>query len=75
MYIGPGATVKNSVVGPHVSIEAGATVEGAVLQDSIVFAEGRVEHAVLKDSIIGREAAVNGQAKIVNIGDHSEITT
>lgn len=73
VYIGPGATVKNAVVGPHVSIEAGATVTGAVLRNSIVFAEGRVEHAVLKDSIIGREAAVNGRLKRVNIGDHSGI--
>lgn len=74
VYIGPGATVENSVVGPHVSIEAGAEVSGSVVRDSIVFAEGRVEQSVLRDSIVGRSAAAKGRARVVNIGDHSEIT-
>ena len=73
VYIGPGATVKGSVVGPHVSIEAGAEVTGSVVRDSIVFAEGRVEQSVLRDSIVGRHATAKGRARVVNIGDHSEI--
>lgn len=73
VYIGPGATVKGSVIGPHVSIEAGAEVTDSIVRDSIVFSEGRVKQAVLRDSIVGREALAEGQARVVNIGDHSEI--
>lgn len=73
VYIGPGATVKDSVVGPHVSIEAGAEVSGSILRDSIVFSDGRVEQSVLRDSIVGRSAVAEGKARVVNIGDHSEI--
>jgi glucose-1-phosphate thymidylyltransferase len=73
VYIGPGAMVDGSVVGPNVSIEAGATVRNAVVQDSIVFAEGRVENAVLGDSIVGRHAVVDGTVESVNVGDHSAI--
>lgn len=73
VYIGPGATVKNSVVGPNVSIEAGAEVDGAVLRDSIIFREALVERSVLKDSLVGRHAEVRDEAGIVNIGDHSVI--
>jgi glucose-1-phosphate thymidylyltransferase len=73
VYIGPGATVKDSVVGPHVSIEAGAEVSGSILRDSIVFSDGRVEQSVLRDSIVGRSAVAEGKARVVNIGDHSEV--
>ena len=74
VYIGPGATVEDSVVGPHVSIEAGAEVSSSILRDSIVFSDGRVEQSVLRDSIVGRSAVAEGKARVVNIGDHSELT-
>jgi glucose-1-phosphate thymidylyltransferase len=73
VYIGPGATVKDSVVGPYVSIEAGAEVRESVLRDSIVFSKARVQRAVLQDSLIGQNATVNGQRQRLNVGDHSEI--
>jgi glucose-1-phosphate thymidylyltransferase len=71
VYIGPGAVVKNSVVGPNVSIEAGARVENAVVRDTILFADAHVENIVLTDSLVGQHAAVHGHPSIVNIGDHS----
>ena len=72
VYIGPGATVEGSVVGPHVSIEAGAEVIDSIVRDSIIFSEGCVKQSVLRDSIVGREALAEGKARVVNIGDHSE---
>jgi glucose-1-phosphate thymidylyltransferase len=71
VYVGPGAVVRGSVVGPNVSIEAGATVEGSVLRDTVVFAEARVEGSVLHDSLVGHHAAVRGVAGTLNIGDHA----
>ncbi|MEX0821557.1 MAG: sugar phosphate nucleotidyltransferase [Rhodothermales bacterium] len=73
VYIGPGARVVDSVVGPHVSIEAGATVNRSVLTRTIVFAEALVEGAVLDDSIVGQHARVTPSARVVNVGDHSEV--
>lgn len=73
VYVGPGARVKNAVVGPYVSIESDAVVENAVVRDSIVFARARVENVVLKDSLIGRDAGLSGQPDSINIGDHSEV--
>jgi glucose-1-phosphate thymidylyltransferase len=74
VYVGPDATVRGSVVGPNVSIESGAHVEGAVLEDSIVFQHGHVEDAVLQDSIVGRHAVAQACTGTVNIGDHSAIS-
>ncbi|MEX0747136.1 MAG: sugar phosphate nucleotidyltransferase [Rhodothermales bacterium] len=73
VYIGPGARVSHSVVGPNVSIEANANVRGSILRDSIVFAHAKVENAVLTNSLIGQHADIRPPAGRMNVGDHSEI--
>ncbi len=73
VYIGPGARVTNAVVGPYVSIEAGAQIENAVVRGSILFAGAVVENAVLEDSLIGQYATVSETPRVVNIGDHSTL--
>ena len=71
VYFGAGARVTNSVVGPNVSLEAGAEVSGSVVRDSILFSGARVEGSILKDSLIGRDAVVALGPQKLNIGDHS----
>ncbi len=71
VFIGAGARVVHSVVGPHVTLEAGAVVEESVVRDSILFEGATVRQSVLEHSVVGRYAEVKGQAGIVNIGDHS----
>ena len=71
VYIGPGATVTGSVVGPYVSIEEGAQITHSVVRDSIVFAHASVENAVLAESFVGVHAEVRGGPRTVNVGDHS----
>lgn len=73
VYLGPGVRVEGSVIGPYTSIEEGAKVSNAVVQNSILFENSSVGDAVLDDSLIGRHASVHDQEQVVNIGDHSEI--
>ncbi len=73
VYIGPGARVVDSVVGPYVSIEAGADVRRCIIERSIVFSHAVMRGAVLTDSLVGRYAHVHPDARILNIGDHAEI--
>jgi len=73
VYIGPGATLDGAVVGPNVSVEAGATVRNSVVRDSIVFPHGNVDASVLHDSIVGRHATVTATTGTVNVGDHSDV--
>lgn len=73
VYIGDGVTIKNSTIGPNVSIEAGAVVEESTLTDTIVNAGGHVRQSVLTNSTIGEHAIasyINGE---VHIGDHSKV--
>lgn len=73
VYVGPGATITESVVGPHVSVEAGATIRRSVLSDSIVFGEAVVSDVVLHASLVGRNAEVSPAPKEINVGDHSTV--
>lgn len=73
VYIGPGALVSGSVVGPHVSIESGAQVSDSVIQDSIIFSDAQVDHAMLRDSLVGRHATIKGHVQRINVGDHTQL--
>ena len=73
VYLGPGAKVVNSVVGPHASVEAGAVVEGSVVRDSIVFAKGKVQGSVLAGSLVGQSAVVVNATGPLNVGDHATV--
>lgn len=73
VFLADGVQLEKAVIGPNVSIEAGATVRNAVIQNSILFSEARVRDVVLDGSLIGRQAEVIGTCGTVNVGDHSEI--
>jgi len=73
VYIHPEAIVEASVLGPHTAIEAGCEVRGSVVQNSILEKKSIVENSILNSSLIGQNARVEGEARSVNIGDHSEL--
>jgi glucose-1-phosphate thymidylyltransferase len=73
VYAGPGARIANSIVGPNVSISAGATVEDSVLRDCIVGEGAQLSSAVLTDSIIGSNAAIQWRPRRLNVSDYSQV--
>lgn len=73
VFIGEGAVVRGSVVGPYAAIHGGAQVIGSVVQNSIVFGEAVVEASALDDALIGHHARVRGYAGPLNIGDHATV--
>jgi glucose-1-phosphate thymidylyltransferase len=74
VYIGKGAQISSSIIGPNVSVEAGARIDRSVLKDSIIFSDATVSGAVLSDSLIGQNAIVSLDGKSMNVGDHSEVS-
>ena len=71
--IDPTAIVEHSIVGPFVSVAAGATVRDSVVRDSILNANSLVERSLLSGSLIGEGAVVKGNFQRLNVGDSSEI--
>jgi len=73
VYIAPSATVRHSIIGPHVSIADDAVVQRAVVRHSIINQGAHVEEILLSDSIIGERAVVGGKYTRLNVGDSSEM--
>ena len=75
VHIDPTAQVVDAIIGPHVSIGAGARVHRSDVSNSIVGEQATVEGIVIKDSLVGFQAVVKGLAYHLNVGDQSEITS
>ena len=74
VYIAEGAIVENCVLGPYVSVEAGAHITNSIVRDSIIFESAHVKDSVLHDSMIGANSVVTGQSSRLNIGDFSNLS-
>ncbi len=72
-FIGEGAKVINSVIGPHVSVGEGTTIEGSILKNCLIQHNSSLENQVLKDSMIGSFANIRQQAKDLSVGDFTSI--
>lgn len=73
VFIAPGAKIRNSVVGPFVSVEKDARIISSVVRDSIVFEGALVEGAVLANSIVGAHSTVKPSVSALNVGDHTSV--
>ena len=67
------AVVENCILGPHVSVAAGAQLRHAVVRDSIINENATVEDIMLESSVVGVNAVVRGGYRRVNVGDSSEV--
>jgi glucose-1-phosphate thymidylyltransferase len=72
-FIGDDVVLQNSVVGPNVSIEAGAVVVNSVVRNSIVRPGVKVTDAVIDNSMLGERAVVSGKALDLSLSDDSTI--
>jgi len=73
VHIDKGAVVRDSILGPHVSVAAGSVVSQSIVSDSIINANNEVRNMVLKSSILGHSVHLHGEPRRMNIGDHSLI--
>ncbi len=71
--IDPAAEIKNSVIGPFVSIGPGCVIESSVIRNSIVENDSRIITAVLDGSLVGRSVEIRGTPDEVNIGDNASL--
>ena len=73
VYIDDSAKVVNSIVGPYVSIAAGAIVQDSIIQNSIINQNAHLQSVALHNSLLGDHATVQGDFRELNAGDMSEI--
>ena len=71
--IADGVIIKNSSVGPHVSIGLNSELLNSSVSCSIIQQNSKIRNAKLQNSMIGNNCIYDGSAKEINIGDFSEL--
>jgi glucose-1-phosphate thymidylyltransferase len=73
VYIEDDVAIRDSRIGPNVSIGSGSVIEGSELRDTIVGFHSRIRQCELHDSVIGDHVLLDGVRGDVSVGDHSEV--
>ena len=73
VYIADTALIKNSVIGPFVSIANGSQINRAIIQDTIINENAKVDNVLLNESLIGENTIVIGRYSRLNVGDSSQV--
>jgi len=73
VFIGAGAKIHNSVIGPGVSIGEGTVVANSKVENSLIQCNTKIENATLSNSMIGNYVQVKNYSGEVSLGDYSEI--
>lgn len=72
-YIGENVAIKNSVIGPHVSLAEGSVVENSVVRNSIVQTNAMISNAVIADSMLGHFSKYESKADELSISDYTTL--
>lgn len=73
VFIEDGAQIKNSIIGPFVSIGKNTTIKNSIVKNSIINENANIQEASISECMIGKNATVKGAPKKLNIGDASEV--
>jgi glucose-1-phosphate thymidylyltransferase len=71
--IGAGCNIKNSIIGPNVSIGENTTIDYSIVKNSIIGSYSNLFDIVLDDSVIGSDTNLRGETRSLNIGDNTSI--
>jgi len=65
--------IKNSIIGPNVTLGENTAVNYSIIRNSIIGNFATIDDVVLHDSVIGSDTFIKGLSQSLNIGDNTEI--
>lgn len=72
-FIGEDVTIKNAIIGPHVSIEKGSRIENCIIKNSIIQENSIIIDAHFEDSMLGKNVNYHTHPEVLSLGDYSTI--
>jgi glucose-1-phosphate thymidylyltransferase len=73
-FIGENAVIRNSVLGPHVSVGSDSVLDSTVISNSIIQNGSHIQNAVLEASMIGNSSHYSGTKYELDLGDFSNLS-
>jgi len=70
-FIGDNVYIKNSIIGPYVSVGENSCIEKSVINNSIIQMETKVSFVNIENSMIGNHVELTGKQNDVSIGDYT----
>jgi glucose-1-phosphate thymidylyltransferase len=74
VHIHPTVKIKNSIIGPYVTIAAKCEIEDSILRNSIVDEQTYIKDVMLQESLVGRNVDLIGRYRQLNLGDSAQIS-
>lgn len=71
--IAANCAIKNSIIGPNVTLGENTIVNYSIIRNSIIGNDATIDDVVLHDSVIGSDTFIKGLSQSLNIGDNTEI--
>jgi glucose-1-phosphate thymidylyltransferase len=73
-FVGDGAIIENSVVGPYVSVGENSRIVDSRIKNSIIQREATLRNAMLENSMLGNFTIFEGSVQDLSLGDFNSIT-
>ena len=73
VYVEDGVSLRDATLGPNVAIEAGSTVEGSTIANSILGRGVRVRNATVSGSVVGDKQVIEGREVKDSVMDAGEV--
>lgn len=70
-FIGENVVLKNTTVGPFVSVGANTVLENSTIKNSLIQNNSKISNANLDNAMIGNHVVFNGNFEAISIGDYS----
>ena len=72
-YLGENVVIRNSVIGPHLSVGNNTVINNSVIKNCIIQRNSSLNTVNLQNSMIGNHVDYKGQISEVNMGDYTQI--
>ncbi len=72
-FIAKGVVLKNTTIGPHVSVGENTAIENSTVKNSLIQAHTTIKNATLQNAMIGNHVEYDGNFTSISIGDYSQL--